>query len=205
MKSKLPVVLLTSLATLFATQTAFATGSKDWIIKGTGSNIYEGRRYDMLSVDQNAYLKYQDRTGANFGWSNYLGGYMQIKRQYPSSAPLKCGETFALFVDKEWAIYEKQTYGINLSSRTRLTDPRWYQWRFANCGGYGTPISLNQRVTLVNNVANDAVVGCKRVAGVNLCWGKTVVYPVYPLPNAGKHYYNQGLSFPTVPMPWDWI
>lgn len=69
--------------------------------------------------------------------------------------------------------YQDQTAGINLSTRTRLADPAWYQWKFTGCQE-GAVIELNQPVTLTNTVGNDSVVGCRRAWGINLCWANTV-------------------------------
>jgi hypothetical protein len=151
------------------------TSMKGWIIKGEGNNLSEGKKYGFFNTDQKEYLRYQDRTGANLGWSKDLNDFMMVQRQTTSTEPIKCEETFGLFIEKEWLMYEKQRYGINLSTRTKLNDPSWYQWKFTNCGASGSPVNLNQPVSLVNTVANSSVVGCKRALGVNLCWAEDVI------------------------------
>jgi hypothetical protein len=100
---------------------------------------------------------------------------MTVKRQNPSAAPLKCEEPIGLFIEKEWLMHEKQTFGINISTRTKLNNPDWYQWKFTNCGASGSTVNLNQAVSLVNTKTGTAVVGCERLVGVNLCWAEDVV------------------------------
>ncbi|SJM92927.1 hypothetical protein [Crenothrix polyspora] len=146
-----------------------------WIITGGGVGVLEGYRYNLYNTDQNAYLRFQDRAGVNLGWSNAPNGFMAVKRQYPSNRPITCEEPFGLFIEKEWPMYEKQTFGINLSTRTRLADTSWYQWRFTKCGVPGSVVQLNKPVALVNNRTNSEVVGCERLVGVNLCWAEDVI------------------------------
>ncbi|MBD1821616.1 hypothetical protein H6F51_03760 [Cyanobacteria bacterium FACHB-DQ100] len=163
----------TGLATvLLSTELTLAKEMQGWKVEGSGTGIVEGQNYSLYNLDQKGYLGYQDRRGANLGWDKSPNQGMKLKRKSPGRGAIKCGELFALFVEKEWIIYEKQTTGINLSSRTQLADDR-YQWKFTNCQANDV-IQLNQPVTLTNTVENDSVVGCKRVWGVNLCWANTV-------------------------------
>ncbi len=166
------VVLAT---TMFCIPTFADNSMKGWIIKGDGGNVSEDTRYSFFNTDQKNYLRYKDRTGANLGWSKNPNNFMTVKRQNPTAAPLKCEEPIGLFIEKEWLIYEKQTFGINISTRTKLNNPDWYQWKFTNCGASGSTVNLNQAVSLVNTKTGTAVVGCERLAGVNLCWAEDVV------------------------------
>jgi hypothetical protein len=145
-----------------------------WKIEGSDSNLLEGKKYSLLNTDQKSYLRYKDRTGANLGWSDSPNNFMMVKRENTSAAPIKCEEQIGLFVEKEWLMYEKQTFGINISTRTKLNNPAWYQWKFTNCGGDGV-VKLNQPISLVNTKTGATVVGCKRLIGVNLCWGEDVI------------------------------
>ncbi|BAZ06608.1 hypothetical protein [Calothrix sp. NIES-3974] len=171
MKIKQLLVPLSFLTLLMTTQVTSAKDMVGWKVMGNGSGIVEGQKYSLYNLDQKDYLGYKDRRGANLGWDSQPNSGMKIKRQSGSGA-IKCGEKFALFIEKEWVIYDQQTTGINLSTRTQLADDR-YQWKFSNCQS-GEVIQLNKPVTLVNTVENDSVVGCKRVWGVNLCWADTV-------------------------------
>lgn len=158
---------------LLSTELALAKEMHGWRVEGSGTGIVEGQNYNLYNLDQKGYLGYQDRRGANLGWDKSPNRGMKLKRKSPGSGAIRCGEPFALFIEKEWIIYDKQTTGINLSSRTQLADDR-YQWKFTNCQA-NEVIQLNQPVTLTNTVENDSVVGCKRVWGVNLCWANTVI------------------------------
>lgn len=154
------------------TQDAEAKDDKEiagWRVEGSGTGIVDGQRYSIYNLDQKLYWGYKDRMGANMGWDGTPNNGMMIKRKSGGNAPLKCGEVFALFIEKEWVIYEKQSFGINISSRSKLTNDAWYQWKFTNCTD-GETIQLNKSVTLTNTVENDCLVGCKRVAGWNGCW-----------------------------------
>jgi hypothetical protein len=144
-----------------------------WIFSGDGAGIHEGQKYSMYNTDQKAFLVMQERRGANLGWKGSAPSNIVIKRQ-SGSGPLKCGDIFAFQVDgKEWVMYDHQTFGINLSTRTKLTNPAWYQWKFTSCAP-GAMIPLNTPVSLTNTVENDALVGCKRAWGVNMCWANDV-------------------------------
>lgn len=144
-----------------------------WRIEGSGTGIVEGQKYSLYNLDQTAYLGFKDRTGANLGWDGTANNGFVVNRKGNGTGPIKCGEVFAFFVEKEWIIYEKQRFGINLSSRTKLANDAWYQWKFTSCKD-GEVINLNQPVTLTNTVENDSLVGCKRATGVNLCWADDV-------------------------------
>ena len=146
-----------------------------WKVFGGTNGIFEGFNYSLYNTDQKLYSRYEDRVGANLGWNSNLNNAMKIKRLVSSSEPIKCEEPFALFVGKEWFIHGSQTFGINLTSRSSLTNPDWYQWRFTKCGAPGTVVQLNTSVALVNSKTNTAVVGCKRIWGVNLCWAEDVI------------------------------
>lgn len=184
MKIKHFLVPLSFLALLLTTEIASAKEMAGWIVKGSGSGIVEGQKYSLFNLDQKSHLGYKDRRGANLGWDTQPNSGMKIKRQSGSGA-IKCGETFALFIEKEWLIHEKQTTGINISTRTQLADDR-FQWKFTGCQT-GQVIPLNQSVTLTNTVANDSVVGCKRIWGVNLCWADTV------FSYDGKNYHKDAI------------
>lgn len=147
-----------------------------WIATGVGSGIYENVRYNLWNLNQRAFLRYQDRWGANLAWTNLNPNYyMKVKRLRPSTGPIKCGEPFALFIQKEWFIYGKQAYGVNLTSSAKLSSPSMYQWRFTKCGANGIADLRSEFLTLVNNVNNTSLVGCTRTFGVNLCWSNDVV------------------------------
>jgi hypothetical protein len=154
-------------SSIFLTNIAQAGNPADWIIKGS-SPITDKQRYGLYSEDQQAYLRYKDRTGVNLAWSNDQSDLMQIERVSGGDQPLKCGEAFALFIDKEWIMAEKQTFGINLSSRTK--NKGYFQWKF-ECETGNVP--TDQPLTLSNN--GSVVVGCKRLVGVNLCWAGDVI------------------------------
>jgi hypothetical protein len=167
--------LLVLATTMFCSPSLADNSMKGWIIKGNSSNVLEGSRYSLFNTDQKDHLRYKDRTGANLGWSKDPNDFMKFRRQNPSAAPLKCEEPIGLFIEKEWLIHEKQTFGINISTRTKLNNPDWYQWKFTNCGASGSTVNLNQAVSLVNVKTGTAVVGCERTFGVNLCWAEDVV------------------------------
>ncbi len=144
-----------------------------WEVKGGGAGIFEGARYSLYNLDQRLHLEEKDRTGANLGWTSGPNGHMKVQRVVPSTGPLRCGERFGLFIEKEWVIYDQQTTGINLSTRTQLKPhDAAYQWEFTGCPAGVVP--LNAPVTLKNIRGNDSVVGCKRIWGVNLCWANDV-------------------------------
>lgn len=169
-------IFLALIMTALGGNSAFADISMTgWIVKGNGGGIVEGKNYSLFNTDQKEYLRYQDRSGGNLGWSKNANNFMRVQRQTPSNQPIKCEEKFGLFIEKEWPMYETQTYGINLSTRTKLANSEWYQWKFQNCGSAGSPVNLNQPVSLVNTAANMTVVGCERLVGVNLCWTEDVV------------------------------
>jgi hypothetical protein len=165
------LALMAVVATVLSAEAAFAKDMTGWVVRGSGTSIVEGQTYSLYNTDQKQYLQETDRTGANLGWEASPNKAMKVKRQ-SGAGPLRCGENFALFVEKEWVIYGSQTVGINLTTRTQLAPDR-YQWQFSNCVP-GAVVKLNQPVTLKNTVANDSVVGCKRFWGVNLCWADTV-------------------------------
>jgi hypothetical protein len=167
---KKAVLFLGVIATVLSAESAFARDLPGWQVRGVGPSIVEGSTYSLYNTDQDRYLQEQDRDGANLGWEVAPNRAMKIKRQ-SGVGPLRCGETFALFVEKEWVVYGAQTTGINLTTRTQLAADR-YQWQFSGCVP-GAIIGLNQSITLKNTVAKDSVVGCKRVWGINLCWTNT--------------------------------
>jgi hypothetical protein len=169
-------IFLALIITTLGCNSAWADSTSGWIVKGNGGGIVEGQTYSLFNTDQKSYLRYKDRTGANLGWSSDPNNnFMKVKRQTPSNQPLKCEEKFGLFIEKEWPMYDKQNYGINLSTRTSLSNPSWYQWQFKNCGGPGAFVNLNRPVELFNTAGNMTLVGCERVNGVNLCWTEDVV------------------------------
>ena len=155
------------LSTIFLVNNVYAGNPEDWIIMGNGP-IIDGQSYSLYSEDQKGSLRYKDRQGVNLGWSSGGNGYMKIAREKDGDKPLKCGESFALFIEKEWVMYEKQTFGINLSTRTRNNS--YYQWTF-DCSTGEVP--TNQPIVLKNK--GTAIVGCRRAVGVNLCWAGDVI------------------------------
>jgi hypothetical protein len=161
--------------TLFCNAALAKDPMNGWVVKGDGSNLSEGQKYSFFNTDQKEYLRYKNRTGVNLGWSKNLNNFMMVKRQVASTEPIKCEEPLGLFIEKEWLMYEKQTFGINISTRSNLSNPDWYQWKFTNCGGTGSAVSLNQPLSLVNTKTGTALVGCERMIGVNLCWAEDVV------------------------------
>jgi len=179
-------LLVVAIAGGLAAQTASAKELAGWRVVGSGTGIVEGQMYSLFNLDQNAYLEYKDRAGVNLGWSSRPNDGVKVKRQSPGDGPIKCGEVFALFIQKEWLIHEKQPAGINMSSRTQLAKNDWYQWKFANCNA-GDVIPLDRPVTITNTVENDSVVGGKRLWGVNLCWANTVIS------FRGKNYHKDAV------------
>lgn len=157
---------IVSLTTLFASN-AMAGMPEDWIVRGDGP-IVDGKIFSLCSEDQGGCLRIKDRTGANIGWTQNPNNFMRIERASGGDQPLKCGENFALFIHKEFLIYEKQTFGINLSSRTKNNG--YYQWKF-DCGSGEVP--TNQPLVLKNG--DNAIVGCRRTTGVNICWAGDVL------------------------------
>lgn len=161
-------LLFTSLLiSMVAGKFAYAGNPADWIIKGEGP-IVDGKVFSLCSEDQGGCLRIKDRTGANLGWTSGENDFMRIERSSGGDQPLKCGERFALFIEKEYLIDEVQNFGINLSSRTK--NKGYYQWIF-ECGGGEVP--TNQPVALKNN-NHSPIVGCRRVNGVNLCFSGDV-------------------------------
>ena len=166
--------LAVSAATLLGVTDVAAREMAGWRVVGAGpAGIHEGRKYSLYNLDQKSYLRYRDRRGANLGWSGSPNEAMRVRRRGGGAGPIKCGEVFALFIEREWIIYGEQTTGINLTSRTQLSDAS-FQWKFGGCLS-GQVIQRDQPVTLVNIPAGDSVVGCRRVWGVNLCWADTTV------------------------------
>jgi len=161
--------LVLGLGMALATRDALAKDMAGWVVEGSGTGIVEGQKYSIKNLDQGGYLRYQDRTGANFGWTGNANQAMQVKRKTAGSGPIKCGEVFALFIEKEWMIHDSQRFGINISSRTQLNKDEYYQWKFTGCKD-GDVVPLHANVTLTNTVTNDSLVGCKRAIGVNMCW-----------------------------------
>ncbi len=170
-KFSLGLGIATVCALALSNSEAGARDMTGWIFSGgPGGGISEGSGYSMYNTDQKSFLDDKDRWGANLGWASSPQKNVQLKKK-TGGGPIKCGELFAIKVDKEWMMYDKQDFGINLSTRTAYKDD-WAQWKFS-CAA-GQPVPLNQPVTLVNTVANDSLVGCKRVKGVNLCWASDV-------------------------------
>ncbi len=163
-----------AMATMGATTVAEAGEAEGWIISGgQGAAVTEGTGINFYNMDQKGYLDYKDRWGANLGWTKGPTGNIEIKRKPGAgTGPLKCGELFAFKVDNEWIIYGKQNFGINLTSRTKLDDNS-YQWKITKCAA-GQAVQKGAPVSLTNTKGNDAVVGCKRPAGVNLAWSDDV-------------------------------
>jgi hypothetical protein len=166
--------LIVLASTMFCSPSLADSSMKGWTIIGNGRNVLEGSKFSLYNTDRSAFLRYKDRTGANLGWSKNPNDFMKFQREVSSTEPLKCEETIALYAEKEWLIYEKQTFGINISTRTKIKQPDSFQWKFTNCGASGSAISLNQPVSLVNIKTGTAVVGCERTVGVNLCWAEDV-------------------------------
>jgi hypothetical protein len=154
---------------------AHAKEMKGWIISGEGEGILEGQQYNLYNTDQKGYLLEKNRMGANLGWGAKENHYMRVQRITPGTGPIKCGETVGVFIEKEYIIYDKQTFGINMSTRTKL-DPNdtAHQWQFTNCKTEGAVVPLNTPVGLFSLKEKDALVGCKRVKGVNLCWAEDI-------------------------------
>lgn len=162
----------------------FEANALDWIVSGEGGNMYEGRRYSLYNIDQEGYLRYDDRTGVNLGWSRGTNNFMMVKRKNPSGEPLKYGEQFALFIEEEWVMYHEQDVGINLSTRTSVND--YFEWKLVG-GAEGSAVQLEQPVSLVN-IRGGTVVGGKRLWGVNLCWTGDVKRV------DGKHYRTDDIE-----------
>jgi len=150
---------------------ATAAEAKDvagWKVVGSGAKVIEGANYSLYNLDQKGFAVHKDRAGLNWGWVKDAPNNVVFRRKNGGGGPLKCGETFALYDGKEYLMKDSQNCGIGLSSRTKISDA-YYQWKFACAAGQDVP--TNQSVALVNTVANDSVVGAKRMCGVNLCWG----------------------------------
>jgi hypothetical protein len=151
---------------------AQAKDAEGWKISGgSGSSITSGTGYDLYNIDQKLFLDYKDRSGANLGWQGTSQRNVEIKRKDGDGA-LKCGDLFAFKVDGEWIKHGKQWSGINLTSKKAFSDDL-YQWKITKCQA-GTEVRKDQPISLTNTKANDAVVGCKRPAGVNLAWASDV-------------------------------
>jgi hypothetical protein len=157
-----------------AATTAHAGEVEGWKISGgSGSGIADGTGYNLYNIDQKNFLDGKDRWGANLGWTKNAPKNVEIRRKPGTgSGPLKCGELFAFKVDNEWVIYGKQNFGINLTSRKQLDDNA-YQWKITKCSA-GQPVAKDAAISLTNTKENDALVGCKRPAGVNLAWSNDV-------------------------------
>jgi hypothetical protein len=142
-----------------------------WKVSGGagGTELHSGAGYNLYNTDQKGYLKLQDRWGANLGWQSDAKKNIEIKNK--GGGAIKCGEPVAIKVDSEWMIYGSQDFGINLTTRTKLDDGH-YQWTF-DCAA-GQTVKLDQPVSISNTHEKDALVGCKRVKGVNLCWADDV-------------------------------
>lgn len=160
-------VLTTLLISGILSNVTYAGNPADWIVKGEGS-IIDGKRFSLCSEDQGGCLRIKERPGANIGWTSGENDFMRIERSSGGDQPLKCGENFAIFIEKEYLIDEVQNFGINLSSRTK--NKGYYQWTF-DCGDGEVP--TNQVIALRNN-NHSPIVGCKRVNGVNLCFSGDV-------------------------------
>jgi hypothetical protein len=163
-----------AMATMGATTVAEAGEAEGWILSGgPGAEVGDGTGFNLYNMDQKGYLDYKDRWGANLGWTKSPTSNIELKRKPGAgTGPLKCGETFAFKVDSEWVIYGKQRFGINLTTRTKLDDSG-YQWKITKCTA-GQAIAKGAPVSLTNTKENDALVGCKRPAGVNLAWSNDV-------------------------------
>jgi hypothetical protein len=187
--------LIVLATTMFCGPSLADSSMKGWmLIAPNGSNVLEGSRFSLYNTDQAAFLRYKNRTGANLGWSKNPNDFMKFRRESPSAGssggaePLKCEETIALYAEKEWLIYEKQTFGINISTRSKIKQNESFQWKFTNCGASGSTINLNQPISLVNIRTGTAVVGCERTVGVNLCWAEDVAT------HSGKNYRIEDLK-----------
>ncbi len=180
MKRILTVIGTVVISFWSGTAPLYAVDLAGWKVIGNTGGIYEGLPYSLYNTDQGLYLQESDRMGANLGWMSGTNGYMKVQRITPGTGPLKCGEIFALFIEKEWVIYAEQTTGINLSTRTQVSSTEPYRWKFS-CPA-GTTVPLNSKVTLTHLKNGDVIVGCKRVWGVNLCWSRDVTTV------AGKNY-----------------
>ncbi len=175
---KFGVVAAAGLAFAMVSGQAAAVGEVDangWKVQGSGAGIVEGTMYSLDNLDQGGCLGYKDRAGANLNWDKCPNHAMKVKRKTAGSGPIKCGEVFALFIEQEWIIHEKQRWSIDLSSRSKLDKDSYYQWKFANCKE-GEVVPLNAPVALQNVEEKDIVVGCKRALGVNLCWKGDAVH-----------------------------
>jgi hypothetical protein len=162
------------LATMGASTTASAGEAEGWkITGGPDGGIVDGSGYNLFNINEKSFLDGKDRWGANLGWNKSEQKNVEIRRKPGSgSGPLKCGELFAFKVDKEWVIYGKQNIGINLTSRSKFDDSA-YQWKITKCTA-GQPVPKDAPISLTNTKENDALVGCKRPAGVNLAWANDV-------------------------------
>ena len=141
-----------------------------WVVSGGSTGIVEGQPYSLWNLDQRYYVQNEERWGVNLGWNVAANNFMKIKRQIPGSGPIRCGEIFALWIERTYYFYGHQTYGLNLTSDYQNPKP---EWKFTSCVP-GEVVQLGQKVGLTNVVGNDSVVGCKRITGVNLCWGADV-------------------------------
>lgn len=172
---KLGLVAAMGLLGAVVTTEADAKDMVGWRVEGSGANIVPGQGYSLYNLDRGGYLGWKDRTGANLELEGKANGGVVFKRK-GGDGPLKCGEVFALWVEKSHAHYGKQTFGINLTTDKDMKDD-WYQWKFTGCTA-GQPISLNTPVTLTNMKEDDSVVGCYRKSGlantILLCWADDV-------------------------------
>jgi hypothetical protein len=165
------LLALGAMTVLLAPNVAMAKEMNGWKVVGSGSYAVGSQKYSFYNTDQQDYLKYDSRTGANLGWDSKPNLAVKFQRQ-AGLGPIRCGDKLAMYVGKEWFYYGSQTVGINLTSSSALK-PEYFQWQFSNCTP-GEVIPLNAAVTLKNTVENDSLVGCKRLWGVNLCWADDV-------------------------------
>lgn len=150
---------------------AEAKEAEGWKISGGSEGaITSGTGYDLYNIDQKNFLDYKDRWGANLGWQGTPQKNIEIKVK--SGGALKCGDLFAIKVDNEWLKHGKQKVGINITSTKSFSDDL-YQWKVTKCTA-GQLVPKDQPISLTNTKTNDAVVGCKRPAGVNLAWANDV-------------------------------
>jgi hypothetical protein len=170
------LVLISAVTLCLISANVHAKEVKGWIVSGSGQGIVEGQKYSLYNTDQRLYLQEQDRWGANLGWTDKQNMFMKVQRITPGSGPIKCGELVGVFIEKEWMIHERQDYGINVSTRTKL-DPNnaAHKWQFTNCKAQGDMVPLNTPIGLFSMNAGDSMIGCKRVAGVNACWADDVM------------------------------
>jgi hypothetical protein len=181
--------LLTMLFALLALAVVPATASAEihqWAVNwNEGNTLNASTEYELVNLTGGR-IGYQDRTGADVGWTA-SGGNFEFRRgnRDHRSTPLKATEPVAIYntATKKYLVNEWQPVGINLDwSSTPKYEWRVETWR------------TGQRSTfsLYNTNARDYVVYGKRTFGINLDWeGGGLAHTTFRLTH-GTYQYPKG-------------